>query len=82
MLEKAPGKSPAKKTGATKAAAPKVATRRTAVRKPRAAAPAADPQALIRQRAYELWERDGRPEGRDQHHWTEAEQEIAAQRAA
>jgi hypothetical protein len=26
----------------------------------------------IRQRAYELWEQEGRPEGRDRHHWEQA----------
>lgn len=40
-----------------------------------------DLQALIRQRAYELWERDGRPEGRDHTHWQQAECEIGATRA-
>ena len=31
---------------------------------------------LIRQRAYELWERDGKPEGQEMHFWLEAEREI------
>ncbi|MCD7058653.1 DUF2934 domain-containing protein [Pelagibacterium xiamenense] len=31
----------------------------------------------IRARAYELWEQEGRPEGRDQDHWFRAAQEIA-----
>jgi hypothetical protein len=30
----------------------------------------------IRQRAYELWEQDGRPEGRQQEHWDRAVREI------
>jgi hypothetical protein len=30
----------------------------------------------VRGRAYELWEQDGRPEGRDQAHWLEAEREL------
>jgi hypothetical protein len=30
----------------------------------------------IRQRAYELWEQEGRPGGRDRAHWLQAEAEI------
>ncbi len=30
----------------------------------------------IRHRAYELWEREGRPHGRDWEHWARATQEI------
>lgn len=93
MLEKAPARSVAAKraTGkaqATKdpveAAARKGAGRRTtasraAVRKTAAGnAHGIDLQALIRQRAYELWERDGRPEGRDHAHWQQAEREVGA----
>jgi len=97
MFEKEPGRSVAArpKTGAAKTAttkasagpaagaAPKAAAK-TAVRKTRTgAAPAGDLQAQIQQRAYELWERDGRPEGRDHAHWAQAEREIAGtQRAA
>ena len=33
-------------------------------------------RARIRQRAQELWEADGRPEGRELQHWLEAEREI------
>ncbi len=29
----------------------------------------------IRRRAYHIWERDGRPHGRHDDHWTEAEQD-------
>jgi hypothetical protein len=36
----------------------------------------------IRQRAYEIWEREGRPEGREQEHWERAEREIAKARGA
>jgi Protein of unknown function (DUF2934) len=32
--------------------------------------------AKIRQRAYELWEDEGRPEGRDRIHWLRAEAEF------
>ena len=33
-------------------------------------------------RAYQLWEDEGRPEGRDQEHWTSAEDEILFARSA
>lgn len=33
----------------------------------------------IRRRAREMWEEEGRPEGRELEHWTEAEQEILGQ---
>lgn len=42
-----------------------------------------DQQRRIRERAYEIWEREGRPEGRDREHWQQAAAEIAAaERAA
>ena len=31
----------------------------------------------IRQRAYQIWEREGRPMGRDREHWLMAERELA-----
>lgn len=39
-----------------------------------------DHHAEIQRRAYLLWERDGRPEGRSLDHWLRAEAEIGAQR--
>ncbi|HVS43662.1 MAG TPA: DUF2934 domain-containing protein [Candidatus Dormibacteraeota bacterium] len=33
----------------------------------------------IRTRAYELWEGEGRPEGREVDHWLRAAQEVAAE---
>ena len=36
----------------------------------------------IRQRAYEIWEREGRPEGREQEHWEQAEREVAKSRSS
>ncbi|MBA1143072.1 DUF2934 domain-containing protein [Mesorhizobium neociceri] len=33
----------------------------------------------IKQRAYEIWEREGHPAGRDQEHWDQAVQEIEAE---
>ena len=31
---------------------------------------------LVAQRAYELWENEGRPEGRSMEHWTRAEEML------
>ena len=31
---------------------------------------------LIKQRAYEIWEEKGRPDGHDKEHWAQAEQEL------
>ena len=33
----------------------------------------------IQERAYEIWEKAGRPEGRAEEHWRQAEAEIAAE---
>ncbi len=33
----------------------------------------------VRERAYQIWERDGRPEGQAGEHWRQAEAEIAAE---
>ena len=33
-------------------------------------------QELISQRAYQLWEQEGRPEGRESEHWEQACREI------
>ncbi len=38
-----------------------------------------DHQERIRQRAHEIWESEGRPEGRDSDHWNQAEQELRDQ---
>jgi hypothetical protein len=32
----------------------------------------------IRERAYEIWEQEGRPDGKDLDHWLRAEAEIIA----
>jgi len=69
------------RTATAKPAARKTASKRTA-RKPKAGtALSADLQARIRERAYELWEHDGRPEGRDHAHWQQAEREVGTARA-
>ena len=36
----------------------------------------------ILNRAYEIWERNGRPEGREDEFWHQAEQELRAEEAA
>jgi len=33
----------------------------------------------IRQRAYRIWEREGRPDGMDKDHWERAERELAGE---
>jgi hypothetical protein len=38
-----------------------------------------DKQNRIRQRAHEIWEREGRPEGAHERHWQQAEGEIATE---
>jgi Protein of unknown function (DUF2934) len=35
----------------------------------------------IRERAYQLWEQEGRPEGRHLDHWLQAEHELVAANA-
>ena len=39
-------------------------------------------QERIRERAQAIWEREGRPEGRHEDHWGQAEKEINAENAA
>ncbi len=56
-------------------------------KRPVAVAPAAfkdngDLEEQIRQRAYELYEQEGRQEGRDQEYWLRAEAEIRGRRSA
>src|SRR3712207_2082078 len=36
----------------------------------------------IRQRAYELWDQDGRPHGQDMEYWLRAEAELAGENGA
>ena len=36
----------------------------------------------IRRRAHAIWEREGRPEGRQQEHWERARREIEAEEGA
>jgi hypothetical protein len=41
-----------------------------------------DKEARIRERAYEIWVREGRPHGRDAEHWQKAVAEITAESGA
>jgi hypothetical protein len=36
-------------------------------------------EKAIRERAYHIWESDGRPHGRDREHWERASREIEAE---
>ncbi len=38
-----------------------------------------DDDAAVRDRAYEIWEREGRPSGREHEHWAEAARDIERQ---
>jgi hypothetical protein len=38
-----------------------------------------DRMERIRLRAHEIWEREGRPEGREREHWDQAVQEVEAE---
>ena len=87
MLERRTARSAAAKPKAKAATAPK--TKATAT-KTGAQAAAGNPAApkrridemheYVQRRAYELWESEGRPAGRDQAHWLQAESEIARAR--
>jgi hypothetical protein len=39
-------------------------------------------EQAIRERAYALWEQDGRPEGQNLAHWSQAETEIGTEQPA
>ena len=41
-----------------------------------------DREDRVRQRAHEIWERDGRPHGHDKKHWEQASNEIDAEEGA
>ena len=43
-----------------------------------AARPEPSPEQAIRERAYAIWQEEGRPEGRDVDHWLRAEDEIGS----
>jgi len=89
MLPKDKTKSAAAKPKAAPAKGAKRATKTTtakaaagtALRRP-ATRLSGDLQQRIQQRAYELWENEGRPQGREQAHWQQAEREIAGRGAS
>ncbi len=54
---------------------------RAAPRKARGAQLSDELQQRIQQRAYELWEHEGRPQGREDAHWEQAEREITGRSA-
>jgi Protein of unknown function (DUF2934) len=37
-----------------------------------------DKEQALRERAYAIWEREGRPDGKDLDHWLRAEAELIA----
>jgi hypothetical protein len=66
---------------ATKATTTKPATRTAAGKPAVAKRPKDDIYERIQRRAYELWEGEGRPAGREHAHWLQAENEIARARS-
>jgi hypothetical protein len=45
----------------------------------RGATPPSPDLERIRARAYHIWEQEGRPHGRDEQHWQEAERQLAVE---
>ncbi len=89
MLEKEPAKSAAAKPKGKAAAAPrakataaKPGTLTTGGRPAAAKRREHDMHERIQMRAYELWESEGRPAGREHAHWLQAESEIARTRTS
>jgi hypothetical protein len=81
MLEKEQNRPAKPKRSKAAGATPAIKARvtRTAARTPEASARhEGDLQQRIRQRAYQLWESEGRPEGREQAHWQQAQRELSA----
>ena len=78
MLERTARSAAAKPKAAT-ATAPKAKTTviKAAAGKPAVKRRIDEMREYIQRRAYELWESEGRPAGRDQAHWLQAEREIA-----
>ncbi len=52
-----------------------------AIGKSRAAPDPENEDHKVRARAYDIWEREGRPEGRHDEHWRQAVQELADEAA-
>jgi len=74
-------------SSARTARARKTTTTDIATKRPMAVPPAAfqangNVEEQIRQRAYELYEQEGRQDGRDQEYWLRAEAEVRGRRSA
>jgi hypothetical protein len=83
MLDRRTTRSAAAKPKAAAVAAPKAKSTATKTAAGKPAAPQRridEMHGYIQRRAYELWENEGRPAGRDQAHWLQAESEIAKAR--
>ena len=52
-----------------------------AIGKSRAAPDPENDEHKVRERAHDIWEREGRPEGRHEEHWRQAQQELADEAA-
>lgn len=63
------GTSPAKDDAVAK-------TGRATAQKPGRRKAADDRERRVRDRAYEIWEQEGRPSGREREHWEQAERET------
>ena len=84
MLDRRTARSAAAKPKATAAAAPKAKTTVAKTAAGKSAMPKRridEMHEYIQRRAYELWESEGRPAGRDQANWLQAESEIARARS-
>ena len=74
--KKAPAKKAAAKKTAKKKSAKKKSTAKSSAKKP--AIPREEKRMMIALHAYYKWEKAGRPDNSDTHHWLEAEKEIEA----
>ena len=82
MLETNKAEAGAAKPAHGKAKAPRTTPTRSAAGKGAASKLLKESvQERIQRRAYELWETEGRPEGREQAHWHQAELEITRARS-
>ncbi|MGH6902105.1 MAG: DUF2934 domain-containing protein [Geminicoccaceae bacterium] len=82
MLEKNEAEAGAALPGHGKAKASRTTPARSAAGKAAASKlPKESVRERIQRRAYELWETEGRPEGREHAHWHQAELEITRARS-
>jgi hypothetical protein len=80
MLESKAKPAAKPKNGEAKATK-RTPTKSAAAKSAAPAWPQENVQERIQRRAYELWESEGRPEGRAQVHWRQAELEITRARS-